>query len=333
MRAADAQPTKQKKAWNEASRGGFLRQSGRRGVRGKLQVTQLAPVESLTPGAGRLGRLGVAIVAAILAGPPARSSGCARCGAPTPELNHVPSVQSAAPRQPKHLVSREARPRRLTGELKIASGGSYFVCVRACDGSFFPVPYVGDRDLLAKICQALCPNAETQFYSMPFGGTIEDSVSTSGLPYASLPNAGKFEQAVDQDCSCRRKDQSWAEALAAVEARLQRHAGDILVTPEISEQMSRPMAPQPTSVAKAHATEADALALVEKPEPQSVVLDANGVDFNLNAATAAVSRETSGIGVEETGGAHYALNQGRIVGQKGPDGSVKRVRIVAPNLY
>jgi hypothetical protein len=181
----------------------------------------------------------------------------------------------------------------------------------------------------------LCPNAETQLYSMPFGGPIEDSVSSSGLPYSSLPNAGKFEQAVDQDCSCRRKGQSWAEALADFEARLQRRSGDILVTPEISEQMSRSAAaPQPqVSVAKVHAADADALALVEKPEPQPVVLDANGVDSNLNAATARVSRETSGIGVEGPGGAHYGLNQGQIVEQKAPGGSVKRVRVVAPALY
>jgi hypothetical protein len=207
------------------------------------------------------------------------------------------------------------------------------VCVRACDGGFFPIPYVGDRDSLAKICQALCPNAETQLYSMPFGGTIEESVSTSGFPYASLPNAGKFEQAVDQNCSCRRMDQSWAEALAGVEARLQRHSGDILVTPEISEQMSRRAAPPqlPINVTKAHAADADPLALVQNPEPQSVVLDANGVDLNLNAATAAASRETSGIGVEESvGGAYYGLNQGLIVEHKESDGSVTRVRILVP---
>jgi hypothetical protein len=219
----------------------------------------------------------------------------------------------------------------LSGELTIA-GGPYVVCVRACDGGFFPVSYGGDRDSLSKICQALCPSAETQVYSMPFGGTIEDSVSISGSPYASLPNAGKFEQAVDQNCSCRRKDQSWAEALAGLEARLQRHSGDILVTPAISEQMSRPAAAPPISVAKALATEAGALAQVQKPEPQPVVLDVNGVDSNLNAATAAVSRETSGIGVEETGGAHYGLMQGQIVEQKGPDGTVKRVRVVSPTL-
>ena len=64
-----------------------------------------------------------------------------------------------------------------------------------------------------------------------------------------------------------------------------------------------------------------------------MVLDANGVDTNLHAATAAVSRETSGIGVEETGGAHYGLDQGEIVEQQGSDGSVKRVRIVAPIFH
>ena len=117
-----------------------------------------ASFESLTPGAGRLIRFGVAIVAASLAGPPARSTGCARCGASAPESNSAPLVQPATPRQPKRLASREARPRRLTGELKIASGGSYLVCVRACDGGFFPLSYVGDRDSLAKLCQALCPN-------------------------------------------------------------------------------------------------------------------------------------------------------------------------------
>ena len=51
-----------------------------------------------------------------------------------------------------------------------------------------------------------------------------------------------------------------------------------------------------------------------------MVLDATGVDLDLNAATAAASRETSGIGVEETvGGAHCVFDQGRILEQKGSD--------------
>ena len=81
-----------------------------------------------------------------------------------------------------------------------------------------------------------------------------------------------------------------------------------------------PAAPPQISVGKAHATDADALALVQKPEPQAVVVDVDGVDFNLNAATAEFSRETSGIGAEKTEGAYLDLDQGQVVGQKGPDG-------------
>jgi hypothetical protein len=305
-------------------------------------MTRPGPRENIAPVAGRFGRLGVAIVAAILAGPPAQSAGCGRCGgdsapeqavAPesTIQVAPAPRIESGRSRLLHRYVWSEERPRRPTSEPRSAAlGSSPFVCVRSCDGGFFPVPYVGDRDSLAKVCRALCPNAETQLYFMPFDGTIEDSVSISGLPYASLPKAGKFEQALDQNCSCRRKDQSWAEALAGAEAKAQRHPGDVLVTPEIAEQMSRPAAETKASVVVAGTADAD-LAMAEKTEPPTPVLDANGVDLNLSTATAALSRATSGIDVDGTGGAvHFGLNQGQIVEQKGPDGTVKRVRIVAP---
>jgi hypothetical protein len=76
--------------------------------------------------------------------------------------------------------------------------------------------------------------------------------------------------------------------------------------------------------------EPNGLALAENTEAPTLVLDANGVDLDLNAATAALSRATSGIGVDETDGVHYDLNQGQVVEQKGLDGAVRRVRIVAP---
>jgi hypothetical protein len=88
----------------------------------------------------RFGRIGVVIVAALLAGPPAGSGGCARCGASTPG-----GVTDAASTQPagsngstRPFVSDEARPQRWTREARtVAVGESDFVCVRACDGGFF----------------------------------------------------------------------------------------------------------------------------------------------------------------------------------------------------
>ena len=201
-------------------------------------------------------------------------------------------------------------------------------CARAME-AFFPFQMSATASSLAKICQALCPNANTQLYSMPLGGTIEEATSTTGSRYGDLTNAGKFEQALDMNCSCRRQGQGWAEALADAEKRTQHHAGDILVTPEISEKMSRP-APEPKAIAVADAADTGAVALAEKTGAPALVLDADGVDLDLNAATAALSRATSGIGVEETGTQYYGLNQGQVIEQKGQDGSVKRVRIVGP---
>jgi hypothetical protein len=127
-----------------------------------------------------------------------------------------------------------------------------------------------------------------------------------------LPNADKFEQALDPSCSGRREGQRWAEALADAEAKAQRHRGDILVTPELSEQMSQPAAEIKASVAAADAADAD-LVMAQKAEPPTPVLDANGVELNLTAATAAPSRATSSIDLEaeETRAAHYDLSQAR----------------------
>ena len=61
-----------------------------------------------------------------------------------------------------------------------ARAGSYAVCVRTCDGSFFPVSYSGAgsrADSLEEVCRSLCPNADVALYSFPFGGTIDQAVS------------------------------------------------------------------------------------------------------------------------------------------------------------
>ncbi len=197
------------------------------------------------------------------------------------------------------------------------SAGSYAVCVRTCDGSFFPVSYSGAgsrSDSLEEVCRSLCPNADMQLYSFPFGGTIDEAVSSSGEPYVNMPNALKFQQSFDPTCSCRRKGQSWAQALAAAEAKYGHESRDILVTPEKSAELSRPIiakaaadpkgkpaktnakaAGQPTDAAAAQTGAASTPTDVLSPSTTGVTLDANGADTALSAAAATVSRETSGI--------------------------------------
>ena len=302
------------------------RRSGPRLVRAVAAATP-------TRAAWGLGGLGLVLLAAALANALAQTSGCARCGVAPPS----PIVAPSTPLGGFKALSRlEATRRHVRLEWRREAGGSYTVCVRTCDGGFFPVTYFGAgsrADTLEEVCQLHCSNAEVKLYSFPFGGTIDEAVSSAGQPYASLPNAHKFEQSYDSSCSCRRKGQSWAEALAAAEAKYGHYARDILVTPEKSAEMSRPIEePKTKSMsARAGSMKSDATTIADDSGPPPLELDINGVDTKLSAAAASISRETSGI-KEEGAESHavYRLNQGQTVEEKGPDGSPRRVRIVAP---
>jgi len=214
----------------------------------------------------------------------------------------------------------------------LAADPTRYAC--APDGGFFPVTYFGARsraDSLEDVCQSSCPNAEVKLYSFPLGGTIDQAVSSTGQPYADLPNAHKFEQSYDSSCSCRRPGQSWAAALANAEAKYGHNAHDILVTPEKSAEMSRPVENLKTIAARAALTKSDAATAADDSGPSPLDLDINGVDTKLSAAAASMSRESSGIRDESAESrAIYHLSQGRTVEENDPNGAPRRVRIVGP---
>jgi hypothetical protein len=234
-------------------------------------------------------------------------NGCARCGA-----------QAARAVVPARTASTSAeRPRRerrwaLNMSVQMSPprnvGGSYTVCVRTCDGAFFPVSYFGAdsrADTLGQVCRSLCPNADVALYSFPFGGTIDEAVSSTGEPYSSLPNAHKFEQTFEPACSCRAPGESWAQALAAAEAKYGRHSRDVVISIEAAERMSRPIQQAAAKAATVDAAQTGAI---------PVGVDVNGVDRSLSAATAAISRETSGIRDEDGQRAtRFDLKQGQTV--------------------
>jgi hypothetical protein len=209
-----------------------------------------------------------------------------------------------------------------------AQAGSKAVCVRSCDGAFFPVSYSASQGRLTGLedmCRALCPNADVSLYTYPPSGQIEQAVSINGARYMESPNALKYRQSVDPTCSCKRKGESWADALAGAEAKLGRESkGDVFVTPEKSIELSRPKF---DAKAKAKAP-ADAKATPGSAPPAADP----GVDA-LSQAAATISREASGIaGGEAQTGAKYGEGQGQTVETVGPDGVKRKVRIIDPTL-
>ena len=177
------------------------------------------------------------------------------------------------------------------------------------------------------MCRALCPNADVSLYTYPPSGQIEQAVSINGAKYMDMPNALKYRQSLDPTCSCKRKGESWADALAGAEAKLGRESkGDVFVTPEKSIELSRPKFDAKTKAK----TPADAKA-TPGATPAAPAADP-GVDA-LSQQAATISREASGIaGGEAQTGARYGEGQGQTVETVGPDGVKRKVRIIDPTL-
>lgn len=79
------------------------------------------------------------------------------------------------------------------------------VCVRGCDGYFFPLSFSTTQSQFAadaRTCEAQCPGAELYIYRNP-GEAIDAAVNLRGQSYAALPNAFAFRQDYNPSCSCQ----------------------------------------------------------------------------------------------------------------------------------
>jgi len=132
------------------------------------------------------------------------------------------------------------------------SGTYHTVCVRACDGFYFPISYSTVPSRFAddaRACQRQCPAAEAELYSFRNPGeNMEQAVSVTGQPYTSLANAFRYRKEIIAGCSCRRPGQSWAEALKNADDPTTLESGDIVVTNQNAKALSQPKQPgKPTS--------------------------------------------------------------------------------------
>ena len=128
----------------------------------------------------------------------------------------------------------------------MATGTYRTVCVRTCDGGYFPVSFATIPARFPddeKSCKALCPATEANLYAYRNPGEdISQAVSISGQPYTALPNAFHFRQEFNPTCSCRAPGQSWADALKGIDDKAAaEQQGDIIVTEESAKKMSRPL--------------------------------------------------------------------------------------------
>lgn len=125
------------------------------------------------------------------------------------------------------------------------SGGSRTICVRTCDGYFFPIsPYASQSriQLDQDLCRASCPTAETRLYVQGAEADVDTATAVDdGSPYTALPNAFRYRTALDQTCSCRPAGKTWAETLTDAERILGVNGQtDAQISELKAQELSRP---------------------------------------------------------------------------------------------
>ncbi|MGB8397570.1 DUF2865 domain-containing protein, partial [Bradyrhizobium sp.] len=124
------------------------------------------------------------------------------------------------------------------------SGTFRTVCVRSCDGAYFPVSFATVQARFyddEKTCKALCPAAEASLFAYRNPGEdINQAVSINGQPYTALPNAFKYRTEFNASCSCKAAGQTWSDALKSVDDKAAvEQQGDIIVTEESARKMQQ----------------------------------------------------------------------------------------------
>jgi hypothetical protein len=95
---------------------------------------------------------------------------------------------------------------RREGPSRGATTGTYrTLCVRLCDGFYFPMSYATHPDrfaLDAKRCERSCPSRSRLFVHRNPGESVNEMVDLEGRSYRDLPTAFLHQVQYVPDCSC-----------------------------------------------------------------------------------------------------------------------------------
>jgi Protein of unknown function (DUF2865) len=124
-------------------------------------------------------------------------------------------------------------------------GGTFrTICVRTCDGFYFPISFATSSDRFRdddQTCQRMCPASEVSLYTYHNPGEeVAQAVSLNGRLYSELPTAFSYRKALNPECSCRRPGESWAEALKVNGTDETVVPGDVVVTEQNAKRLSQP---------------------------------------------------------------------------------------------
>ncbi len=126
-----------------------------------------------------------------------------------------------------------------------APGGQFgtyrTLCVRKCDGYYFPISFSTVPSRFAtdeQTCQSMCPGSDVALYIYRNPGEeVSQMVSLAGEPYSALPTAFRYRKEYDAACTCGAPASAALSSVAAPAnaepgaCRADRHAAEAPAAP------------------------------------------------------------------------------------------------------
>jgi Protein of unknown function (DUF2865) len=161
------------------------------------------------------------------------------------------------------------------------SGTYRTVCVRSCDGAYFPISFATVPARFPddeKTCKALCPAADATLYAYRNPGEdMNQAVSISGQPYSASPNAFRYRQEFNPSCACKAAGQTWSDALKSIDDKAAaEQQGDIIVTEESAKKMSQAPAAKAAAAKKGGAKTTAGTPAAPAPDASAPPADSTG---------------------------------------------------------
>ncbi|WP_299814660.1 DUF2865 domain-containing protein [uncultured Roseibium sp.] len=113
----------------------------------------------------------------------------------------------------REIAAVRARKNSAASRVRLPSGGTFrTLCVRTCDGYFFPLSFSTGKNQFAydeARCSEICPAAQTELYVYRNpGGDQAQMTSLAGALYSEQPFADRYKTEFVEGCSCRPTRQS-----------------------------------------------------------------------------------------------------------------------------
>ncbi|MET0678854.1 MAG: DUF2865 domain-containing protein [Bradyrhizobium sp.] len=161
-----------------------------------------------------------------------------------------------------------------SADLAPPSGTYRTVCVRTCDGAYFPISFATVPGRFAddeRACKAQCPATEANLYTYRNPGEdMNQAVSVGGQNYTALPNAFHYRTEFNPTCACKAPGQTWADALKSIDDKSEAaQQGDIIVTEESAKRMQQRQTGKAPVSSKKGPTTAPDTAAAPAPAPEA----------------------------------------------------------------